>query len=182
MIPWHLVFTACIFLLWAFSTPRDRNALRIVLISSLAGIVLVEFVTRQIQAPWKLAIPGAVEVLTISALMLFSPNRTGLLQSLCLLVAWLAHMLCYLDIALETDLVYSRYEAIIQLVAVAQILVCFDTIARCGSAAIAFLGAVRDGGRRGLRVAGLHNSVLRGKAAEVVQAHDGTEKSGRVQS
>lgn len=177
---WYASFLVVVFLLWLASTPRDRNALRIILIASLASEVLVELVTVHINAAWKLAIPGAVETLTILALLQWARNRTGYRQALLLTIAWLAHALCYLDIALGTDAVYSRYEAIIQLVAVAQILACYDTIARCGSAVVAWISAVRDGSGGSLRVASLYHRLLHGKAAEVVPASRGTEENGRA--
>jgi hypothetical protein len=135
---WYEIFLACVLVLWALSTPRDRNALRIVLIASLFSEGVVELVTHQITGAWKLAIPGAVETLTIVALFQWARNRTGYLQISLLSVAWLAHLLCYFDVLFKTDLVYSRYEAIIQTVAVGQLAACHDTV-------FSFLGRCRAG-------------------------------------
>lgn len=126
---WYPLFAGSIVALWAFSSPRDRNALRIVLVATLASFVLTEGVTRQIVGAWKLVIPGTVEILTIAALFRWSRNLTGYIQAALLTVAWAAHLFCYMDIVLRTDLVYSRYETIIQAVAVGQLLACHDTLA-----------------------------------------------------
>ncbi len=127
-LDWYHGFLAAVFLLWLGAAPIDRNALRIILIASLASEALVDLVTRQMTAPWKLVIPGALEVLTIAAMLRFSRNRTGYWQAALLALAWAAHLLCYFDIAMRTDLVYSRYETIIQMVAVGQLAACYETI------------------------------------------------------
>jgi hypothetical protein len=125
---WYHAFIVCVFLLWLASTSRDRNALRIVLIASLVSEVVVELVTHQIHGAWKLAIPGALETLTILAMLHWARNRTGYLQASLLIVAWLAHLICYVDIIARTDWIYSRYEIIIQMVAVGQLAACYDTL------------------------------------------------------
>ena len=85
-------------------------------------------ITHQIEGAWKLVIPGALEILTILALLKWARNRTGIMQAGLLVFAWLAHVLCYLDIFLKTDLVYSRYEDILFWVAVGQLATCYDTM------------------------------------------------------
>jgi hypothetical protein len=124
----YAVFLALTVLLWALSTSRDRNALRVVLIASLASEVIVDEITRQIQAPWKLIIPGFVEILTILALLRWARNRTGYLMASLLCVAWASHWMCYADIMNHTNLVYSRYEAILYAVSAGQLATCYDTI------------------------------------------------------
>jgi len=130
MLDWYQLFIGCVLILWALSTPQDRNALRIVLIASLASEGIVDFITRQIHAPWKLVIPGAVETLTIIAMLSWARNRTGYLQAGLLFVAWIAHLLCYLHLKTGGQLpfFYDNYEAIIQVVAVGQLAVCYDTL------------------------------------------------------
>lgn len=128
ILDWYLCFIAAVLVLWAISTPQDKAALRIVLIASLVSEALVDFITSQIHGSWKLVIPGALEVLTILALMQWAKNRTGYLNSGLLCIAWLAHILCYVDLWLKTDIVYSRYEAVIQLVALGQLASCYDTV------------------------------------------------------
>jgi hypothetical protein len=76
---WYNAFLLAVFLLWAISTPRDRNALRIVLIASLASEVIVDNITHQIHGAWKLIIPGALEIATILALLKWARNPTGYL-------------------------------------------------------------------------------------------------------
>jgi hypothetical protein len=178
MTDWYTWFLLCVLLLWTLSTPRDRNALRIILLSSLASLVTVELLTHQIHGAWKLVVPGAIETLTILSLLQFARNRTGYIQAALLVVAWLAHAGCYLDIALKTDLVYSRYEAVIQLVAIAQILACHETLARCGGLTASWLHSKWNGRGGSFRTARVYHSVLHGKASEIVQALRGT-KEGR---
>lgn len=128
MIDSYQLFIACAFLLWAVSTPRDRNALRIVLIASIASEAIVYGITRHISGAWKLTIPSLVDFLTILALLKWSLNRTGIIQIGLLLVAWAAHWLCYVDIILKTDLVYSHYETVLAVVSFAQLASCYDTM------------------------------------------------------
>lgn len=128
MIDWYHVFIAAVFILWAISTPRDKNALRIVLIASLVSEVMVDEITQNIAGAWKLIMPGALEIGTILALLKWARNRTGYLQAGLLVIAWVAHLLCYVDFTLKTDLVYSRYEDIIFWVSVGQLATCYDTM------------------------------------------------------
>jgi len=168
-VNWYPAYILVLIALRIWATPRDRNALSIILVASFFSTLLVHFVTHEITGAWKLAVPGAVEVLTITALMTLSPNRTGLLQSCCLLVAWSAHALCYLDIVWQTDIVYSRYETVLSLVAIFQIIACYDTLAHCGRAVAAGVAAVLFGGGRGLRHSGVRDSVLSGQTAEITR-------------
>jgi hypothetical protein len=140
---WYFSFVACVLVLLAFATPRDKNALRIILAASVVSEVLVVVITRQIHAPWKLVIPGAVEVLTIASMFRWSKNRTGHLQIGCLCAAWLAHFVCYIDVCLGTDLIYSHYETFIQVVAAAQIAACYDSMLAIGRRIADFARALR---------------------------------------
>jgi|GEM_PF-6108959 len=127
-IDWYFVFMSLILVLWAFASPRDRNALRIVLIASLTSEVIVDGITCRINGAAKLAIPGCVELLTILALFKWSKNRTGIMQSGLLMIAWLDHFLCYWDCEMKTDIVYSRYESILLWVSVGQLAAFYDTM------------------------------------------------------
>lgn len=88
----------------------------------------MDCITNRILGAWKLVIPGALEILTILALLKWARNRTGITQAGLLVIAWLAHVLCYWDCILKTDIVYSRYEAILFWVAVGQLATCYDTM------------------------------------------------------
>lgn len=125
---WYQPFMLTVAGVWVLSSPRDRIAARIILIATLGSFLMVSLVTRHIEAPWKLIFPGAVETLTIGALLTWTPNRTGYLQCCCLVVAWFAHLFCYLDIVWRTNFVYDRYGQILGVVAFAQILSFHDTI------------------------------------------------------
>jgi hypothetical protein len=123
--PYHL-FVLLIALLWLGSTDSDRNALRIVMLATLTSWLLVDLGTSRLTGAWKLSVPGAVETLTILALLRWG-GRSGCYQVGCLVIAWLAHVLCFSDVMLGTDTVYSRYEAILYGVSLAQIALFHDT-------------------------------------------------------
>ena len=163
-------------MLRVFAAPRDRDALSIVLVASFVSTLLVHFVTHEITGAWKLAVPGAVETLTIIAMLQWARNRTGYLNSGALCIAWLAHVLCYLDIALNTDIVYSRYETILALVAAAQILACYDTLARCWGGTVAGVASFFHGRNRRVHHARACDRVAFGETAEIVQTTGGTQE------
>lgn len=158
---WYHGFILAVIALRFVATPRDRNALSVVLVASFVSILLVHFVTHEITAPWKLAIPGAIETLTIVAMLKWSANRTGFWQVAYLVIAWLAHVLCYVDVVFNTDLVYSNYETIIKFVAIGQIIAFHETITHSAGTCRTWFYAFLDGSAGGFRTAGLRNSVLR---------------------
>lgn len=125
---WYPYFLGSVFLLWVFSSPRDKSALRIILVATIGSYLLTELVTRPITGTWKLVIPGAVELATIAAILRWSRNLTGYLQVGLLVVAWFAHLFCYVDLVLGSDLVYSNYELILEGVAIGQLAACHDTL------------------------------------------------------
>ena len=155
-------------LVWIFSTERDRAASRIVLIASLASFALVELVTHRITGAWKLVIPGAEETLTIYALYRWAHNRTGFLQSACLVIAWAAHVICYVDVKLGTDLIYSHYRSTLALVGLAQILCFYDTFATQLIRAATWLNSLGLPRSNSLRVAGVRGCVLRGAGVDKI--------------
>ena len=165
---WYAIFMACIFLLWAFSSPRDRNALRIVLIASLVGEVSADWVMPRVSDQWRQVLPSTIEVLTFLALLRWARNRTGYANAALVSVAWGAHVLCCADIFWNTDLVYSSYITIIQLVAVGQLATFHETFAHIYRAGLDWVSAHRVGRLRSSHVAGVHTPVLCGKGAEKV--------------
>ena len=128
MIGWYQLFFFSVLGLWLFASPRDRIALRIVLGATIAAELLKYGVTVHITGAWKLVIPATLETATIIALLYWARNRTGYMQAGCLVIAWLAHVLCYADVVTGTNVVYDRYESLLLLVAVAQLAACHDTI------------------------------------------------------
>lgn len=92
------------------------------------GSKLMTLSLHSLLAPWKLVFPSSVEVLTILALLTWARNRTGFWQVGLLSIAWFAHLFCYVDIITGSNLVYDNYSSILGLVAVGQILVCYDTL------------------------------------------------------
>lgn len=125
---WYPYFMACLLILWVASTEKDRPALRVILAATLASHFLVAVITRHIPGIWKLSVPATVETLTILALYRFAWGRTALIQVIALLFAWVTHALCFADLKLGTDLVYSKYEIILLVVAIVQVLAFHDTI------------------------------------------------------
>jgi hypothetical protein len=123
---WYLLIVASVALLWLGSTPHDRIALRIVMLATLTSWLLVDFGTSRLTGAWKLSVPGAVETVTILALLHWG-GRSGCYQAGCLVIAWLAHVLCFVDVTAGTDMVYSRYEAILAGVSIAQIALFHET-------------------------------------------------------
>lgn len=132
MFDWYDGFLALVLLLWWGATARDGRAIRIVALATIASALLTPLVTDRIAGAWKLAIPGAVETLTIIALIQWARTRSGLLQVGALLLAWLAHLLCLLDVLFGSNLVYDRYETVLLLVAALQIAACHDTLKHHG--------------------------------------------------
>lgn len=159
-IHWYTAWTFCVFALWLASTPKDRVSLRIILIASIVSWVLVDFVTRPIPGAWKLVIPGAVEVATIGALMQWGRNRTAYIQVVLLLVAWLAHIVCWIDVIHGTDYIYSNYDILIQAVAVGQLIACYDTLLSAPARTLAYCRQLRGGGFGGIRTASPSCGVL----------------------
>lgn len=127
--PWYYVFLGCVVVLWAFSVPQDRNALRIVLFFSLTGIALVTWVTPHLHGFWKTCAMCSHEWLTILCL-LYANTRTGYRQAVLLFISWLANILClwHLKTGGQLPFFYDNYEAIIQVVAAGQLAVCYDTL------------------------------------------------------
>ena len=125
--PGYFLFVGCLLFLLIFATKQDKASLWIILTASIVGILMVVFITRQIRAPWKLVIPGTEETLTILALLGIGRNRTAYIQAVLLLIAWCAHLQCYLDLIWNTNVVYDHYEQIIASVAVLQLLGFHDT-------------------------------------------------------
>jgi hypothetical protein len=160
-VTWYQPFLVAVALLWLFATERDRAAARIVLIASLASTFLVHAITVHITGAWKLVIPGAVETLTILCLLKWTRNRTGYTQAACLIVAWLAHFLCYVDLRLNTDVVYSHYETILAAVASAQIAGFHDTLRHNLRRLGAWSRTFQSNHMVHLRPASVHHPILR---------------------
>lgn len=161
MISWYQAFTLAVALIWLLATERDRAAARIVLIATVGSSVLVHCVTHYIVGAWKLVFPGALETLTILSLFQWARNRTGYTQVACLVVAWLAHVICYIDIKCGTDLVYSRYETILAAVAVAQLAAFHDTVRHIVGGMVAWAYSLRAYRLGSLRHASECDPVLR---------------------
>ena len=127
MLTWYHLFIVGVVLLRCGATPRDRNALSVLLSATIVSWLLVTFATHGITASWKLVIPGAVETATIWAMLRWSRNLTGWLQIGLLGIAWWTHLLCYMDLQLGTNMVYDNYERILGAVSALQLAACYDT-------------------------------------------------------
>lgn len=125
---WYYFFLAAVFLLWLGATDADRSALRIVLIATVASWLIVDLITVRFTGAWKLAVPATVETATALALLKWARNKTGYFQAGCVVFAWVAHVVCFADIQLGTDVIYSRYDTMLGVVALAQVALFHDTI------------------------------------------------------
>lgn len=125
---WYDLFLAAVFLIWLGATDADRSALRIVLVATVTSFIVANYITAPFTGAWKLVVPAALETATVLALLRWAPTRTGWRQVWCVVCAWFAHALCFADLQLGTDVVYSRYEAVLGIVALAQLAFCHDTI------------------------------------------------------
>lgn len=157
MLNWYQLFILAVIVLRLVASPRDRNALSIVLVASFVSTLLVHFVTHEITGAWKLTVPAAIETATIAALLAWSRNLTGILNSGCLLVAWGAHVLCYTDICLGTNVIYDDYETVIQAVALGQLAAFHDTL-QFNAARLHSLWLRRG---RGVSLAGVRPALVR---------------------
>lgn len=124
---WYTLFALMVLLLWLFATAQDRRAALIVLCATLASWLLTDLVTAHFTGAWKLVVPGCVEVATAFALLRWAPTRSGYQQVACVSVAWLAHLLCFTDIHLGTNMVYDNYEGVLMFVAALQVVLFYDT-------------------------------------------------------
>ncbi len=130
---WFPLYLIALVFLRIWATSKDSRTLTILLTAGVCSTLLAHLVMPEIHAAWKLAIPGAVETLTIMALVTTAPhNRTTLGQVVLLLIAWWCHLQCYADIQLNTDVVYDHYEQILAGVAVGQLLGFHDTVFSIG--------------------------------------------------
>lgn len=161
MTGWYPFFVSAVLILWACSTSRDRNALRVVLVATLAANCLYAFVTHEIHGAWKLAIYASVEAATILALLHFARTRSGILNSGCLGVAWLTHLLCYTDVCFGLNTVYDNYETILFIVAVGQIAAFHDTLLHIARSLRRWTHAVRVGDLRRVQPASVRAPLLR---------------------
>lgn len=161
MTGWYPLFFALVVLFWAFSSPRDRNALRIVLLATIVSFLITEGFTRHIVWAGKLIVPASVETLTILALLTWARNRTGYMQAGLLGIAWLAHALCFYDLQMNTNLVYDNYSQILFWVGVGQLLACYDSVFYNYRA---FIGWANRG--RTVRLASHHASALHPESGE----------------
>lgn len=161
---WYLFYMAALMVLLACATDKDRGAVRIIFLASVVSHLSVMLVTRYVDGAWKLTVPATMEMGTIIALYRYAWGRTALNQAVCLLVAWCCHALCYGDLLLGTDLVYSNYEKILLGVGVAQLLAFHDTLRKMVSKLSSLVGWGLGGGRvvRGgsVPVGVLHNSRI----------------------
>jgi len=124
---WYPLYLIGVFILWGISSPRDRNSLRILLLSGVGAFLLTKGISG-VHAPWKLIVPATVESLTIVALLHFSPNRTAFMQVGLLAIAWASHLTCYFDLMTGSNVVYDNYERILFGVGVCQLVACYDSI------------------------------------------------------
>ena len=126
---WFPFYLLALVALRCFAPARESKMLSILLVAGICSTVLAHTVMPQIHASWKLAIPGAVETLTIMSLVtMANHSRQSFFQVILLLIAWWCHLQCFADIQNNTNVVYDNYELVLGAVAIGQLLVCHDTI------------------------------------------------------
>lgn len=125
---WSYVFLILTAFIWLRATKCDKMAAQITFFMTLTSSLVVIFITVHITSYWKLLIPTTIELITVLALLYYTPNRTGYFLALSLIVAGLTDISCILDIIFVTNYVYDQYERIIAAVAICQILAFYDTI------------------------------------------------------
>lgn len=160
-------FFLAVLLLWVFSSPKDKGALRIVLLATIGSMIATSF-TRGIIAPWKLVVPATVEALTILALLKWAKNRTGYLQAGLLVIAWAAHLICYYDLKANTDWVYSRYETVLLFVGIGQLVACYDTLWHNWGALLDWVESIRLNRSRGVSAGGIAPAVSHSSGREII--------------
>jgi hypothetical protein len=158
---WYTLFAIAVLLLWAGATPQDRHAATVILVATLASWLIVDYGTAGIVRPWKLVVPGAVETATIMALLNGRFTRTACFQAVLVLLAWWCHLLCFADLQLGTDMVYTHYEGCLAAVAAAQILAFHDTYIHHFRRLGRWWADLGAGGGNPVRSPGLSAGVLR---------------------
>ena len=136
---WYLLFGLSVFAICLLATPADRNAAVIVLMATVLSHITV-LALRHVHVAEKLIVPGLVETITILAIARYAPGASGRWQIGALMIAWLTHLLCYIDIKFKTNLVYDSYESILGVVAVAQVAGFWDTFRHTFCQISAYLG------------------------------------------
>jgi hypothetical protein len=167
---WYLI---AVLVLWGISTAKDRNMVRVLVVAAIAAEVMKYGITVHIHGAWKLLFPATLELLTVWAMLRWSSGISATIQVLLLSAAWFAHVICFLDVVGNTDSIYSHYETALLIVAVGQILACYDTWKHIGSR---IYNALRVGGRSDMPAvsnAALRPAVLHGQSASQVSKGQG---------
>lgn len=128
MFDWFHLFRLAFLLILIGAVPTDKMPVRIIFIASLASWVIKHYFTADIDCPWKLVVPCCIEALTILALLIWGRTTSGWRQIDLLVIAWLVHFSCLIDLLAGTDSVYSVYRYILRTLTVLQILAFNDTI------------------------------------------------------
>lgn len=124
---WYYCFVAMIALIAWHSTECDRRAAVIVAAATAAGIWAYGILSGFESASWKLAVYAGIEAATFIALVVCG-GRSCYWQASSVFVAWVAHLLCWVDIHAGTSVIYGTYENALALVALAQIAGFHDTL------------------------------------------------------
>ena len=147
---WYPAFLGCVALLWLVAAKADLHALRVILVAAAISHAVAVLVTAQVPGHWKLVVPAGNELMTIMALYQWARNASGYWQACCSFVAMVVHSLCYVDLAANTDLVYSQYENILLVIAIAQLLGFHETAKAIYRFSSLLLPAVRRCGIRNI--------------------------------
>ena len=145
---WFPFYLLALVGLRCFATSREKTVLSILMVAGGGSTVLANTVMPMIHDSWKLAIPGAVETLTILSIVTMAPHsRITFFQVILLLISWCVHLQCYRDCENNTNVVYDNYEKILAAVAVGQLLAFYDTWFNIGRNLQRWAHLWADGGR-----------------------------------
>lgn len=148
---WYAGFTALCVVLAAFGASHRRGVWLIIACASMASMLMSSFLDG-VDSSWKLLAYAALEVVTVSYLLNHSDRcrALALWQSVACSLAWASHVLLFIDVEFNADVIYSNYESAILLIAAIQLIPAADELSQ-----------LRQALRRGLalfgnnRVAGL---------------------------
>jgi len=126
---WYAGFTALCVVLAAFGAPHRRGVWLTIACASMASMLMGSFLDG-VNSSWKLLAYAALEVVTVSYLLTHSDRcrALALWQSVACSLAWAAHVLLFIDVEFNADVIYSNYESAILLIAALQLIPAADEL------------------------------------------------------
>jgi hypothetical protein len=128
MTDWYPFFYTAVIILWLTACKSDLAAARILCMATVGSWILTRAFVVHIAAAEKQAIPTLFDLATLVAFLVWSRNRTGWINAVALAVAVLTHIQCYVDVKMNTNLVYDNYERILAFTALVQLMAFHRTL------------------------------------------------------